>query len=93
MQRHTFGAQGRGHRILSALRHGPAYRSELVLDDPKAGYALHSLMRLGMIKPGAGRYMITPLGVDALRDLDSGQAVTAYEGGGNARVFARAGVA
>jgi len=93
MQRHTFSYGGKGHRILSALRNGPAYRSELVLDDPKAGYVLHALMRVGMIKPGAGRYMITPLGVDALRDLDSGQAVTAYEGGGNVRVFAQAGAA
>lgn len=93
MQRHTFGAQGRGHRILSTLRDGPAYRSELVLDDPKAGFVLHALSRVGMIKPGAGRYLITPIGLDALRDLEAGQAVTVYEGGANVRVFARAGVA
>lgn len=84
MQRHTFGAQGRGHRILSALRNGPAYRSELVLDDPKAGYVLHALMRVGMIKPGAGRYIITDFGLDALRQLDAGEGL---------RVSAQAGAA
>lgn len=92
MQRHTFGVQGRGHRILSALRDGPKYRSEIVFDR-ECGYVLHALMRVGMIKPGAGRYIITQDGEDALRDLDAGQEVTAYEGGGNVRVFAQAGAA
>lgn len=93
MQRHTFGVQGRGHRILSVLRNGPAYRSELVLDDPKAGYALHALRRVGAVKHGAGRYMITEFGLDALRQLDAGEEFVTYEGGASVRVFAQAGAA
>ncbi len=88
MQRHTFGVQGRGHRILSALRDGPKYRSEIVFDR-ECGYVLHALMRLGMIKPGAGRYIITEFGLDALRQLDAGEEFVTYEGGASVRVFAR----
>lgn len=90
--RHTFSVHGRGHRMLSALRDGPKYRSEVIFD-AECGYVMHALRRVGAVKHGAGRYIITEFGLDALRQLDAGEEFVTYEGGGNVRVFAQAGAA
>lgn len=91
----VYSNNGKSHRILARLAHGPATLAELREATRTKGavarkvfFLVGAMMRDGLIHREGSDYTITPDGLDALAELSAGHDFTVAEP--TVRIFARA---